>query len=462
MTSAARRASPASSFEQQPREPAAQRVRCLRQGQVHADDVVPGVVGRARPRPRSRRRRSWRPVPSPRPCARPPAPARRPGRSRPSPARRRAGVEVCPRENRSDPRAVASSAPIASSTWLGWATPAVHAEPVEHSMPWASSSMSSESPSQPGKDRWALPGSRDGPPSMTPVPGSPFSTASGHARAGSCRRGRRAARPSRAARCGACATASSTAWPGRRPPGVSSVPERTSRSWPPPCSSGVHRHLAASSSAPAPYGPPSLCPVRVSASTPDAAKSTGRMPDRLHGVGVQRHPVPVRDGGQLADRVDRADLVVGPHHRHHGDGRRVVGDRGVQRSRAAPARRGPPRARSTCAPSCSASHRAESSTAWCSIAETSTRLRRGVGGPARPVEALDGEVVALGAAGGEHDLRRAGARPPRRSAPGTPRPRGARGGPRCAATRRCRCGRAPRPSPPPPASSMGVVAAWSR
>ena len=33
-----------------------------------------------------------------------------------------------------------------------------------------------------------------------------------------------------------------------------------------------------SSSTPAPYGPPSLCPVSVSASTPDAAKSTGRIP----------------------------------------------------------------------------------------------------------------------------------------------------------------------------------------
>ena len=31
---------------------------------------------------------------------------------------------MCPSENRSEPLARASSAPIASSTWLGWATPA--------------------------------------------------------------------------------------------------------------------------------------------------------------------------------------------------------------------------------------------------------------------------------------------------------------------------------------------------
>ena len=65
--------------------------------------------------------------------------------------------------NRSECRAWTSSQPIASSTWEGCGTPAEQAEPVEHSMPWASSSISSESPSQPGKPRWALPGSRPSP-----------------------------------------------------------------------------------------------------------------------------------------------------------------------------------------------------------------------------------------------------------------------------------------------------------
>ena len=69
-------------------------------------------------------------------------------------------VEVWPSENRSECRAASSVQPIASSTWEGWGTPAEQAEPVEHSIPRASSSISSESPSQPGKPRWALPGSR--------------------------------------------------------------------------------------------------------------------------------------------------------------------------------------------------------------------------------------------------------------------------------------------------------------
>ena len=61
-----------------------------------------------------------------------------------------AAVEVWPREKRSEARADSSAQPIASSTWEGWGTPAEQAEPVEHSMPRASSSISSESPSQPG------------------------------------------------------------------------------------------------------------------------------------------------------------------------------------------------------------------------------------------------------------------------------------------------------------------------
>ena len=76
-----------------------------------------------------------------------------------------AAVVVPPSENRSAPRASSSAIPIPSSTCDGRDTPAVHADPVEHSMPWASSSMRSESPSQPANRRCALPGSRDGPPS---------------------------------------------------------------------------------------------------------------------------------------------------------------------------------------------------------------------------------------------------------------------------------------------------------
>src|SRR5699024_5005796 len=69
-------------------------------------------------------------------------------------------VVVCPSENRKEPRADAASVPIASNTWLGSATPAVHADPVEHSIPRASSSMSRLSPAHPGKVKCAFPWSR--------------------------------------------------------------------------------------------------------------------------------------------------------------------------------------------------------------------------------------------------------------------------------------------------------------
>jgi hypothetical protein len=53
----------------------------------------------------------------------------------------------------------ASSAPIASRTWLVLATQAVQAGPAERTMPLALSS-SSVSPSKWEKQKWTLPGSR--------------------------------------------------------------------------------------------------------------------------------------------------------------------------------------------------------------------------------------------------------------------------------------------------------------
>ena len=41
-------------------------------------------------------------------------------------------------------------------------------------------------------------------------------------------------------------------------PATSTVPERTSRSWPPPCRSGTHATSRRSSNAPVPVGPPNL------------------------------------------------------------------------------------------------------------------------------------------------------------------------------------------------------------
>ena len=135
-------------------------------------------------------------------------------------------------------------------------------------MPRASSSISSESPSQSGKPRWALPGSR--------WSTSPCRWASGTT---SVTRRTRSSRSAaiRSAYSGWALTACSTAVAKPAMAGMSRVPLRMSRSWPPPWSSGV-RSSRRSTSAPTPYGPPSLWPVRVSASTPLAAKSTGTAP----------------------------------------------------------------------------------------------------------------------------------------------------------------------------------------
>ena len=99
--------------------------------------------------------------------------------------------------------------------------------------------------------------------------------------------------------------------------------------------------------------------------------------DRLHGVGVQRDAVLRAQRGDLGDRLHGADLVVGPHHRDERDLLGVVVELGLERGerRGGPARRRG--ASATSAPSASPSHSTGSSTAWCSTAVASTRVRRG-------------------------------------------------------------------------------------
>jgi hypothetical protein len=50
------------------------------------------------------------------------------------------------------------------------------------------------------------------------------------------------------------------------------------------------------------------------------------LPERLHGVGVHGDLVLGRQGHHLVERLERADLVVGPHHRDQGHRGRVPGD----------------------------------------------------------------------------------------------------------------------------------------
>ena len=210
-----------------------------------------------------------------------------------------AAVDVCPSENRSEPRAAASLAPMAMRTCEGCATPAAHAEPVEHSMPRASSSMSSESPSQPGKLRCAMPGSRS--------VGCPLTITSGMtARTPAISSSRSAA--SRAVVSSRRDTVTAVAVASPIEPTTSRVPERTSRSWPPPCSDGVQSTSRRSSSAPVPTGPPSLCPVIVSAATPDVGEVHRQRRHGLHRIGVER----ARRSAALRRRVRRSAAPCRP------------------------------------------------------------------------------------------------------------------------------------------------------
>ena len=204
MTSAARRASLASSIVQQPRAPERydaglrERARWMPVTSWPASTARAAATAESTPPDMAARTFT---------CFGRPRRARRPGRSPRRPRRRRPRWRCGRARTAASAAPGSSSQPIASSTCEGCGTPAEQAEPVEHSMPRASSSISSESPSQPGKPRWALPGSR-----CTP--------AGRGRRRGGARRGptsitrrTRSSRsaPTRAACSACCLTASSTA-----------------------------------------------------------------------------------------------------------------------------------------------------------------------------------------------------------------------------------------------------------
>ena len=142
----------------------------------------------------------------------------------------------------------------------------------------------------------------------------------------------------------------------------------------------------------------------------------------------------------LGDRLQRADLVVGPHHRDQGHAARVALDGGPQRADVEAAARGRPAAARRSAPSCSASQCSASSTAWCSTAEDRIRVRRGSASrraqnsplTARLSDSVPPEVKTT-SPGRAPSARGDASR-------GTPRRRGARPGPARAGRRRCRPG----------------------
>ena len=296
--------------------------------------------------------------------------------------------------------------------------------------------------------------------------GSPFSSASGtgrqHLADQVVAQRRPAARPRRPARR---RPRSRRPRRGRRSPAASSVPERTSRSWPPPCSSGVSATLAAEQQRAGAERAAELVPgerQRVDAAT-RRSRPAG-CPTACTASVCNGTPCSWATAASSRDRVDGADLVVGPHHRRPARPLGAVGERRRAASRGAPGPRRRPAAGRPRAPSCSASHSTRVQHGVV-LDRRDQHAARGAGrrAPARQYSALDGEVVALGAAGGEARPRTAGADRARRcvSRDSSTTPPGPPAG---GVQRRRVAGPAAarRSSPSTASGSIGVVAAWSR
>ena len=231
---------------------------------------------------------------------------------------------------------------------------------------------------------------------------------------------------------------------------TSRVPERTSRSWPPPCCTAVSAACRRASRAPIPYGPPSLWEVKVSRSSPLAAKSTATWPTACTASLCETAPQAVAAASAAWRTGCSAPTSLLPQINETTAGRR--GDLGGQRAGVDHAV-GP--------------HGQQPDPGPGGLFQPGRRIQDGVVlhrgddhlGPGRvrpgPVGALDRQVVGLGPAGGEDQLGRDWPPPAPRSARGPPRPPGARLDPSRAARTRCRPVRAARSWPPRPEPSSG-------
>ena len=275
----------------------------------------------------------------------------------------------CDRARSAAPTARRSrSSPIASSTWLGSGTPAEQADPVEQSMPAASSSISSASARQPGNGEAGHPG-------QPRRPGRRAVHArvrdGGRTPATSSSRSARAALDSRLEpadrhldRGGEPGHGGHVQGPG---PDVALLPPAVQ-----------HRGQRRRRAGPAARRPrPAAELVRGEGEQVQAAggEVDRHVADRLHGVAVRRgRRARAARAATAVDRLQGADLVVGPHHDDQGgaSGRR-------RRSQRRPRRRRP--VASTGEPvdlgalGRRPARRTESSTAWCSTAEATSRSR---------------------------------------------------------------------------------------
>lgn len=140
---------------------------------------------------------------------------------------------------------------------------------------------------------------------------------------------------------------------------------------------------------------------------PGVGEGDGHLAEGLHGVGVQRHVELPCHLGEFTNRQDRTDLVVGPHDGGQGDIVGVAGDGLAQGVGVDPAVRVDREVLDGGALVLTEPvHGVEHGVVLDGAGEDAGAGRVGVA--AGPVQALDGEVVGLGAAGGENDLAGAG------------------------------------------------------
>ncbi len=141
---------------------------------------------------------------------------------------------------------------------------------------------------------------------------------------------------------------------------------------------------------------------------PTCSEIDGHLADRLHGIGVHRDAVGVRDRDDVGDGLHGADLVVGPHHGHEGHRRRIGLDGRTHGLGPHPPQHIDVQPNWLCTlvasqPFDTVEHRMMLD----GTREDANPAR--IGRTPGPEESFDGEVVGLGAAGGEDDLARAGA-----------------------------------------------------
>ena len=330
-------------------------------------------------------------------CRSPPPPPRRPPRAAPGrPAPVVVGGVARQREAQHGRGRRARRSPAAR----GWARACAlaQAEPAEANTPRASSACSIGSAGRSGSSTLAMCGARGVPPATVGrAPGTP-------ARRSPPPAGRAAGRDAAAASAG---RAPARARRGRSRPGRagSRCPSAGRAPGRPPSHSGARRAPGRSHSAPAPFGPCSLCADSATLSAPSARTDTGTRPAAWTASqcrwGGRRRPRQRRQRpGDLRHRLQRPELVVHQHHRHQ----RGVGPTAATTSSARTRPSGPgatsvsrkPRSRQRLE---RAQHR---------------RVLDGAGHQVAPARRTapppcTAQRVGLGAAAGEHDLRRLGA-----------------------------------------------------